>query len=415
MDEVDILFWDQTRHLLEGPSREAALAVLDEFLDHNGETLIDDPLKKAMMQRDLWALFDWLAQHGSNKYAEGARQLQRRIAAVMRRIALSREAIDALPDNYAQAAQSGKFPDTPNMEQAGAPYLPPQLFDESGPWVRIYGAGGDGGAEQHVIHNRGRSLFWVLVRLPDGRQATEEYFRSLRNFGTPYDTLDLAEMPTIGAGRPVDRGLLLGRTNVFESGDLPQFPVGTELALVRQTLLIDDQGNIVPTNLTEEIQLRVFRHIEPSRPSLGFGFGPHQQKQAEVPFVMRLRREALFLGQNGGLVALNGESREYRTFRTHGFDPFIRQKAPPSGFSNDTNPKTITLETCTNCHQGAGVYSFLSRQRIIGVPGRYMPQQGMNRPEPEKPVARSEDADGAILWKQRQYDWGLFQGIWDGI
>ena len=431
LDEIDILFWVQTRHLLESPSHEAALTVLDEFLERGGETLVDDPLKKAMMQRDLWALFDWLAQEGTLKNAEGARQLQRRIVAVMRRIALSRESIESLPDNYAQAVESGHYPNTNILTKDGSPYLPTGLFDEAGPWIRIYGAGGYGGAEEHVMHTHGRSLFWVLIRLPDGREATEDYIRQLRDFGTPYETVDLINPPMAGRarvarqpgdfrltemireGRKVDRGLTLGNTNVYESKNLPQFPAGTEVALVRQTLLIDDQGDVVPTNLTEEIQLRAFRHTEPFRPSLGFGFSARRQKHAEVPFVLRLRREALFQGQHGGLVALDGESREYPTFRTHGFDPFTGPVATAATFTKDPDSRRVTLERCDSCHQGAGVYSFLSRQRIIGVPGRYMPQQGLGRTEPEKPVERSEDTADAIRWKQRQYDWGLFEGIWE--
>jgi hypothetical protein len=45
--------------LTTGDSHAAGLAMLDEFLDENGESLIEDPLKRAMLQLDLWALFDW--------------------------------------------------------------------------------------------------------------------------------------------------------------------------------------------------------------------------------------------------------------------------------------------------------------------------------------------------------------------
>src|SRR5215468_1606046 len=59
LDEIDILFWRNTRHLLTSPSREAAIRVLDEFISHHGERLVRDPVKRALLQRDLWALFDW--------------------------------------------------------------------------------------------------------------------------------------------------------------------------------------------------------------------------------------------------------------------------------------------------------------------------------------------------------------------
>ena len=60
-DAVDPLLWHETRHLLTGHSHAQAIGVLDEFLASNGERLIGDPLKRAVFQHDLWAIFDWLA------------------------------------------------------------------------------------------------------------------------------------------------------------------------------------------------------------------------------------------------------------------------------------------------------------------------------------------------------------------
>src|SRR5205085_4483421 len=60
-DRLDPLLWANTRHLLSGKSHEDAVAVLDEFLNHHGEQLILDPLRRAILQRDLWAVFDWAA------------------------------------------------------------------------------------------------------------------------------------------------------------------------------------------------------------------------------------------------------------------------------------------------------------------------------------------------------------------
>src|SRR5262247_2312887 len=60
-DELDPLLWDRTKHLLVGPSHQQAIKLLDEFLSVNGAALITDPLKRAMLQRDLWAIFDWSA------------------------------------------------------------------------------------------------------------------------------------------------------------------------------------------------------------------------------------------------------------------------------------------------------------------------------------------------------------------
>src|SRR5262245_11457213 len=65
-DRLEPLLWYGTKHLLEDRSRDRALAVLEEFLRGNGERLIEDPLKRAVLQRDLWLVFNWLDIHHGN-------------------------------------------------------------------------------------------------------------------------------------------------------------------------------------------------------------------------------------------------------------------------------------------------------------------------------------------------------------
>ncbi len=60
-DSLDPLLWPETTHLLEESTHEPAIQLLDVFLSTQGEELIADPLKRAMFQRDMWAVFDWLA------------------------------------------------------------------------------------------------------------------------------------------------------------------------------------------------------------------------------------------------------------------------------------------------------------------------------------------------------------------
>ena len=58
-DSLDPLFWSTTKYLLAAPSHQRALSVLDEFFQTQAENLIHDPVKRAIMQRDVWAVFDW--------------------------------------------------------------------------------------------------------------------------------------------------------------------------------------------------------------------------------------------------------------------------------------------------------------------------------------------------------------------
>jgi hypothetical protein len=59
MDVVDPLLWYETHHLLTGSAHRAALSCLDGFLQSHAEGAIQQPLKRAISQRDLWAIFDW--------------------------------------------------------------------------------------------------------------------------------------------------------------------------------------------------------------------------------------------------------------------------------------------------------------------------------------------------------------------
>jgi hypothetical protein len=109
-DELDILYWESTEHLLTDPSHAAALQTLDRFIRGHAERLIRDPFKRALLQRDLWELFDWAAMPGHSTYPAQRTQLQERLATIIRRLALSDTEITALPDNYAAAAPSADLP-----------------------------------------------------------------------------------------------------------------------------------------------------------------------------------------------------------------------------------------------------------------------------------------------------------------
>jgi len=65
------------------PSHQQALKILDEFLSTHGERLITDPLKHAVLQRDLWAVFEWVSDPFYADYSKLNRtQLERKLAQV---------------------------------------------------------------------------------------------------------------------------------------------------------------------------------------------------------------------------------------------------------------------------------------------------------------------------------------------
>jgi hypothetical protein len=214
--------WFDTTYLLEGESYQQSIQVLDEFLTTHADNLIADPLKRAMFQRDLWAVFDWLA-FPSDTYPSQRRALQMRLTRIIREVALTKEQILTLPDNYALALQSNAFPADFKIDDPQAAFLPSDLFQADSAWVPV---GREGGpiamAHTEGFPFLGRSVFLVFVRSPDGRKGTLDFIRSLNT-----------------EQRPV-------------------LPIGLDVALVRRMLLIDDRGDLVLSPLVETMQIRHF-------------------------------------------------------------------------------------------------------------------------------------------------------------
>jgi hypothetical protein len=112
-ETLDPIFLPTTKHLIEGPTHDEALKLLDEILA-DGHKLARDPVKRAVMQRDLWAVFDWATYPFGNFYSSPIEirsgPLQERLAKAIRALALFKSELDSLPDTYALAVKSRGFP-----------------------------------------------------------------------------------------------------------------------------------------------------------------------------------------------------------------------------------------------------------------------------------------------------------------
>jgi hypothetical protein len=252
-DRLEPLLWAGSRHLLQGPSHQQAVAVLEEFVKNSGEKLVKDPLKRAVLQRDLWLVFNWIETNHHAGFRSpptevvhaAQAQLRPPLVATIKRLALDPKEIQNLPDNYAAAVASGEFAKGFNPKAPNQAYLPADLFDANGPWVCVGRPDGPI-APQHLDDSAvfTNSAFLLFVRLPAGRDATLSYLKKLRSFDEP-----------LWVSAEDDR------TNRVPNPKLPQFPVVTEVALVRRALLVDSEYRPVATALTESVQLRVYRQV----------------------------------------------------------------------------------------------------------------------------------------------------------
>jgi hypothetical protein len=366
-DELEPLLWSSTGFLLTNPSNQQAISVLDEFLSTHAERKIRDPLKRAILERDLWAVFDWSA--GQPTDTREKLDLQIKLVAVIKKLALSPDEIATLPGTYEQAVRSKAFATAYDPNKAQQPFLPPDLFDPKGGWVSLSSRTGPI-ARVHVDAFSGRSVFLIFVSLPEGREATLQYLHRLSGF--PPSLNDPAGIPDI-----------FSRFSV--NPNLPQFPAGTKLALVREMVLIDSQGNLRPTGIVEDVQIRVHRTI-PSEIPQALNTSRNEARTALDPVEFKLSRAKLFSAESGGLRPVAAEETEFAVFLTHGIDPF-ETSFPDS---------RVSLQACASCHFRPGVFA-----SVLGRGGDTIPSSNLNNEPSETP-----------WWKHRRYEWGLLQGLW---
>lgn len=347
-DGLDPLLWYGTRYLLDDPSHNRALGLLDEFVAARGENLIEDPVRRAMLQRDLLAVFDWTANVWDNR-APACQALQQRLARVIRDLALDGTEIAKLPDTYATAVAAMAFAKKYRSDRPEEPFLPPDLFDEASSWVCLRNPYGDPIAPRHHEHFTGRSALLVFMRLPEGRRATLDYLKRLQD----YRSASVAQRSD---------GL-----------DPPQFPAGTAFALVRRAMLIDNQGELVPSPLTETMQIRVYRSMSD-----------------QYVYEFKLERTRLFASDPVSLRPLPRDAEEFELFMTHGIDPF------EGGFGEESPRPGRVLERCRVCHGSQGLY---------GV-------QSLRLDHPFSETIPKDEISTDAYAKRRRYDWGLLQGLW---
>jgi hypothetical protein len=365
-DTLDPLLWDQTTHLLTGLSHNRAISCLDEFLQTHAERIERNILKRAILQHDLWAVFDWAARAQTRPDAQ--RELESRLAVAIRRLALTPGEILALPDTYAAAIGSRQFAPLYKSSKPQEAFLPTELFRPDGPWVCISAFLSEPTA---IAHFTGRSRFLVFMQLPGGREPTMAYIRRLQASSTP---------PLLKEGA-------LSVLNLT----LPQFPAGTQVALVRQAIVIDSEGRLQPTRLTESIQLRVYHAVTPGSRYVNDFNSPSRQDQNFFEF--RLSRPRLFAGRAGGLVAVDPGDVEYPTFSTHGEDSFES--------IGSVDLPSVILDRCRSCHSASGIHSIQSRLQWM-------------KPSERKKHTNPIDAEYAatIARKQQESDFRLLQEYW---
>jgi len=405
--------WQKTRHYSDPATFARAGRLLDEFIDTHGERLIDDPLKRAFLQRDLWAVFDHLVGQSIARYNEpllttrhttipdyqvntfqghadnelGPEELQadparivrrenlcRKLAVIIKRLALPKSMVEALPDTYAAAIRSGRFAAQHDFDPR-RDYLPPGLLTRPDEWVEIDTSpeplrrNQEEGQQMLLgLSIRGRSYYRMFWRFPGGRRAVEEYLDYLGREGVDWEK-------TGREGHPVLKP------------DVRQIPVGTEAAIVQFMLVLDDRLDPVPTQVVELLHLFVYKNVDGTPdPQTNTGRGLNASQYV-------VRRRLLFDGLKQGGVDRNADDAPtYRTLVNGSRDwgAFGRQQS--------------VVQTCLHCHmydkEKVGTFSLNSTSC-------YLPHQmqGVVIPMGSGHIRTYSRAQRTAAWKARQEDY----------
>ena len=274
-------------------------------------------VKRALLQRHLWEVFDTTFPFEWGRGAWSGRQqfpkshLDRRaavqptIASLIRRLALTKAQIRALPNTMSATVEAGGFAQHHDPRDRFKPFLPADLYSQESSWICVGEDERPIPAGNHTRELDMRSTFLPFMRLPGGRTETLSFLKQSKN-----------------------RKL---------------FPVGTKFALVEQAFLISDDGEMILSPLIVSIQLRAYLNVDRSarkaRP---------EATQCVAEFVMQPRE--LFKG-NAIMKAMNRRDHRFGIAGPNAaafdpYDPF------GTGETSEGVPTSTRLNDCMRCHGG---------------------------------------------------------------
>ena len=327
-DVIEFLAWGQTEYWSTEDMCTKLNPLLDEFLDSERSPKIHDPLKRIVLQHDLWAAYDHLIDLNNRRIGD-FQTLQRRdtlcrqLARCIQRLTVSASEIEQLPDTYTLAVRSGEFVPEHNNDSS-VNYLPFGLLSRPDEWVEMDAYFPDMHEDimdrfisLHARSFMGRSHYRIFYRFPEGRQQVVAYLKELEN-----SSIDWKYAAQFG---------FLQLRN-----DAPQIPLGTEVLLLQQMIVLNDEMKPVPTNIVESVQFRAYLNIDGgSTPATNTGVGMNVLDY-------RMKRRLLFNSLNsGGLEREPEEELQYRV-AIDGSKP----TAPDWGFAD----KAVLFQQCADCH-----------------------------------------------------------------
>jgi hypothetical protein len=324
---------DGIRVVLRNPAYERFRKALEGGLR---DTAARSPMARGMMQNDLWSAYDIVfryqhyEQQGQYELAQRRLEVLDLLGQMMRKVALTPEEIRGLPNNYSAAKTKRPLPD---------------LFGKDSGWVEVQ---------------------WFPQRMHD---ASADYRRVTRVFLKP-------------ARAPQDMQKFLNDFRGENNG-----PIGRleGVALVIQPLVIDMRGELVATNVTTDVQFRMFEKTSE---------GAFQRTRIGVFEVSRKR--LLSQQESGGMTEV--EENEGMYLSAAGNDYTFA--SPHCGNGGPPTPLVVRPRTrCSFCHGGNDV----TRVMTFGI--AIPPKEGMGPPVRQLDRAKHKAAGFVMSKKMGREDW----------
>jgi hypothetical protein len=268
-------------------------------------------IKRALLQRHLWSVFDatvpvrWIDPRtddlhvSSRSHSDRRAAVQPRIALLIRRLALTRDQILALPDTMAATVKSGRFAPRHDPEDRFKPFLPSDLYSKESSWICLGEVDRPIPANIHSDKFKWRSAFLSFMRVPGGRSETLKWIEKFNR--------------------------------------KEEFPVGTQFAFIEQAFLISNDGELILSPLIVSISLRAYVGVNPHERT-----GRPAATQCVAEFVMQPRQ----LMQGNAVM----KAMAPRDYRFEAGDAQSIEGGADDPFETGEMPIRPRLDLCMSCH-----------------------------------------------------------------
>jgi hypothetical protein len=312
---ADAPLWPQGKYLLEGESNQKLHALLDQLVAREAKTQFPNVREKALVQNALWQVFDYMTLDFEEQ-RDARAKLRPKLVAAIRHLGFSPAELAALPDNLATAENR----DLPRLEASDSAWIALSMKDEKPV------------AAAHTMQ-LDASAFTVFYKHPDGRAAGLKLLD------------ELAKVPF-----PLARNERGG--NFFPDNAIPvKLPEGMQVALLRRMLLVDPEGRIVASPITQTLQLRTRdERVLQQRERMLYNADARMQE-------FHLDRAKYLAGVKDSLVAVKPDEREPLVFQAHQYDAYDDQ--------DHVAQHPIVLQHCAACHRDPGTAALHSFTRFF--------------------------------------------------